>query len=71
MCYPQKCAKCSKTTWAGCGKHVPSVFQKIPKGQACMCKGWPGVVFPKEEAKSEGTETKETSASEAAAVAST
>ncbi|BBN02216.1 hypothetical protein MPTK1_2g13650 [Marchantia polymorpha subsp. ruderalis] len=49
MCYPVKCATCSLTTWAGCGKHVPSVYENIPKGQACMCKGWPGVNLPKQE----------------------
>lgn len=51
MCFQKKCGTCGKTTWGGCGKHVPGVYQRIPEGQVCMCKDWPGVVFPKEVAK--------------------
>ncbi|KAF5765694.1 hypothetical protein HanRHA438_Chr15g0718871 [Helianthus annuus] len=43
MCYEVKCSKCGKTTWGGCGFHVASVYKRIPEGQHCQCKGWPGV----------------------------
>lgn len=46
MCYEVKCSSCSKSSWAGCGQHVPSVYQKIAEGQHCMCKTWPGVTLP-------------------------
>ncbi|KAE8099972.1 hypothetical protein FH972_017911 [Carpinus fangiana] len=43
MCYQMKCEACGKTTWAGCGKHVPSVYKLVPEGQRCLCREWPGV----------------------------
>ncbi|KAF7138519.1 hypothetical protein RHSIM_Rhsim07G0216100 [Rhododendron simsii] len=43
MCYEAKCSKCGKTSWGGCGLHVRSVYNRIPEGQHCQCKGWPGV----------------------------
>nr|GMC64272.1 Urease accessory protein like [Ipomoea batatas]GMD99516.1 Urease accessory protein like [Ipomoea batatas]GME03306.1 Urease accessory protein like [Ipomoea batatas] len=43
MCYEVQCSTCGKTSWGGCGRHVPSVYQRIPDGQHCQCKGWPGV----------------------------
>ncbi|KAM7516947.1 hypothetical protein LguiA_006530 [Lonicera macranthoides] len=43
MCYELQCSKCGKTTWGGCGFHVQSVYKRIPEGQHCLCKGWPGV----------------------------
>ncbi|KAL7584142.1 hypothetical protein Lser_V15G44640 [Lactuca serriola] len=43
MCYEVKCSKCGKTTWGGCGFHVSTVYKRIPHGDHCMCKGWPGV----------------------------
>ncbi|GKV33472.1 hypothetical protein SLEP1_g41987 [Rubroshorea leprosula] len=43
MCYEVKCSTCGKTTWGGCGRHVPSVYKRIPEGQHCLCRDWPGV----------------------------
>jgi hypothetical protein len=28
----------AKTTWRGCGSHVPSVFANIPEDQWCTCE---------------------------------
>lgn len=38
MCYPVKCNKCGKTTWAGCGKHAEQVMAKVPPAERCVCK---------------------------------
>ncbi|KAH7366560.1 hypothetical protein KP509_18G085100 [Ceratopteris richardii] len=43
MCYEVKCSKCGKTSWGGCGLHVKSVYNRVPEGQRCFCKSWPGV----------------------------
>ncbi|KAG2666141.1 hypothetical protein I3760_15G042000 [Carya illinoinensis] len=43
MCYEVKCSVCGKTTWDGCGRHVLSVYKRIPEGQHCRCREWPGV----------------------------
>ncbi len=37
MCYPVKCEKCGKTTWAGCGKHKDMVMAKVPENERCTC----------------------------------
>lgn len=37
MCYPVKCEKCGKTTWAGCGKHKDMVMSKVPEKERCTC----------------------------------
>ena len=37
MCYPVKCPKCGKTTWAGCGKHKDMVMAKVPENERCTC----------------------------------
>ena len=37
MCYPVKCPKCGKTTWAGCGKHKDMVMAKVPPNERCIC----------------------------------
>ena len=37
MCYPVKCEKCGKTTWAGCGQHKDLVMAKIPENDRCNC----------------------------------
>ncbi|KAL2649410.1 hypothetical protein R1flu_017538 [Riccia fluitans] len=74
MCYPVKCSSCGKTSWGGCGRHVPSVYAKIPEGQACMCKAWPEVEIPKQENSSDvktETSTSATSATRAAEAGST
>lgn len=37
MCYPEKCPKCGKTGWAGCGRHVDDVMRAVPPSQRCTC----------------------------------
>lgn len=37
MCYPQKCSKCAKTGWAGCGQHIEDVMRSVPVAQRCRC----------------------------------
>lgn len=38
MCLKTSCDKCQKTTWYGCGQHVPSVMDKIPHEHWCVCE---------------------------------
>ncbi|OJJ45007.1 hypothetical protein ASPZODRAFT_70550 [Penicilliopsis zonata CBS 506.65] len=38
MCRPTTCPTCQKTTWMGCGRHVPSVMDAIDASQWCECK---------------------------------
>lgn len=35
MCKPVACARCGKTTWAGCGEHVDQVKAQIAPEQWC------------------------------------
>jgi len=35
MCRAVKCRTCGKTTWAGCGEHVPSVKATVARGDWC------------------------------------
>ncbi|KAK8619160.1 hypothetical protein V6N13_133127 [Hibiscus sabdariffa] len=44
MCYRVDCQQCRKYTWAGCGKHLSTLFASIDEGKRCMCRPWPGVV---------------------------
>ncbi|MGD9618711.1 MAG: hypothetical protein AB7G47_01595 [Mycolicibacterium sp.] len=37
MCYPERCSKCGKTGWAGCGQHIDDVMKRVPPGQRCIC----------------------------------
>ena len=37
MCYKTKCNKCSKWTWAGCGRHIQTALKGIPEDQICKC----------------------------------
>ncbi|MGD6980329.1 MULTISPECIES: hypothetical protein [Citricoccus] len=37
MCQAVKCAKCGKTTWAGCGNHVDQVMRNVPVSNRCTC----------------------------------
>ncbi|MEO8850558.1 MAG: hypothetical protein ABI360_02405 [Allobranchiibius sp.] len=39
MCRPTTCKTCSKTTWAGCGRHVDQVMAGVPR--AARCPGHP------------------------------
>jgi hypothetical protein len=50
MCYAVACSKCGKTSWAGCGKHVPGVYNTVADKEKdlCLCKSWPDVELPPE-----------------------
>ncbi|EEF40067.1 conserved hypothetical protein [Ricinus communis] len=48
MCFRVECKQCGKYSWAGCGKHLVTLYDNIEKGKHCMCKSWPGVVIPAE-----------------------
>ncbi|OCL11551.1 hypothetical protein AOQ84DRAFT_286989 [Glonium stellatum] len=37
MCKKATCDICQKTTWWGCGSHVPMVMTKIPEDEWCTC----------------------------------
>ena len=37
MCVKVICQKCNKWTWKGCGNHVQSVLNGVPKEQICAC----------------------------------
>ncbi|KAK1750765.1 hypothetical protein QBC47DRAFT_393492 [Echria macrotheca] len=38
MCMQATCPTCSKTSWRGCGSHIPSVFASIPEDKWCTCE---------------------------------
>ncbi|MGA8250687.1 MAG: hypothetical protein WBW75_24465 [Mycobacterium sp.] len=38
MCYPIRCSRCGKITWAGCGQHADSVMKSVPASQRCTCR---------------------------------
>ena len=38
MCYPEKCRKCGRTGWAGCGQHADDVMRALPVSQRCTCE---------------------------------
>lgn len=38
MCYADKCPRCGKTGWAGCGEHVDDVMRSVPPAQRCTCE---------------------------------
>ncbi|WP_181445428.1 hypothetical protein [Flexivirga caeni] len=35
MCRPVTCKTCGKTTWAGCGRHVDQVMDRVPRADRC------------------------------------
>jgi hypothetical protein len=37
MCFESTCQHCKKSTWAGCGAHLQSVFRDIPMEKRCFC----------------------------------
>ena len=37
MCSKATCRACGKTTWAGCGQHVPQVMARVPRAEQCTC----------------------------------
>jgi len=41
MCNPQKCPRCGRTGWAGCGRHVDDVMRSVPPTQRCTCTNDP------------------------------
>ncbi|KAI4330326.1 hypothetical protein MLD38_028624 [Melastoma candidum] len=55
MCYKVECKKCGKYTWAGCGKHLNSVYSSIEKGKHCMCSSWPGIDTSSEKSGNDGS----------------
>ncbi|CAK9863494.1 unnamed protein product [Sphagnum jensenii] len=56
MCYAVECKQCGKTTWAGCGRHVPEVYKSIPQHKVCLCKDWPGISFPEQTSEEKTTD---------------
>ncbi|EMF12786.1 uncharacterized protein SEPMUDRAFT_44142 [Sphaerulina musiva SO2202] len=38
MCKPAVCGTCQKSTWWGCGSHVPSVMDSINEADRCTCE---------------------------------
>ncbi|KAJ1333908.1 hypothetical protein MN608_03906 [Microdochium nivale] len=38
MCMEASCSVCSKTSWMGCGAHVPGVLDLVPVKDLCTCK---------------------------------
>jgi hypothetical protein len=40
MCYPEKCPRCGKTGWAGCGQHADDVMRSVPPAQRCTCASY-------------------------------
>ncbi|CAN3355627.1 hypothetical protein DICA3_B13564 [Diutina catenulata] len=37
MCRSVDCPKCQGKSWTGCGLHVPSAMNSVPKEQWCTC----------------------------------
>ncbi|KAE9391901.1 hypothetical protein BT96DRAFT_925027, partial [Gymnopus androsaceus JB14] len=38
MCMKATCGSCKKTSWIGCGMHIPSVMDKVADDQRCECE---------------------------------
>ncbi|ROV99055.1 hypothetical protein VMCG_06637 [Cytospora schulzeri] len=38
MCMGATCPDCSKKSWRGCGKHIPSAMAGVPEDQWCSCE---------------------------------
>ncbi|PWY86747.1 hypothetical protein BO70DRAFT_333163 [Aspergillus heteromorphus CBS 117.55] len=38
MCMKAICSTCKKTSWYGCGLHIPSVMDRIPDAERCTCE---------------------------------
>ncbi|GAA5841932.1 hypothetical protein JCM9279_003158 [Rhodotorula babjevae] len=40
MCRPTQCANesCGKTTWIGCGLHIPYALRDVAPEDQCTCK---------------------------------
>ncbi|KAL3487486.1 hypothetical protein BJX62DRAFT_240978 [Aspergillus germanicus] len=37
MCMKAICSTCQKTTWWGCGAHIPAVLDCVPESERCTC----------------------------------
>ncbi|KAE9977449.1 hypothetical protein EG328_002035 [Venturia inaequalis] len=37
MCKKATCSTCQKSTWWGCGSHVPMVMDSIDESERCTC----------------------------------
>ena len=37
MCTPDRCSRCTKTTWKGCGQHVDDIMNSVSLAQRCTC----------------------------------
>ncbi|KAK4197171.1 hypothetical protein QBC40DRAFT_181740 [Triangularia verruculosa] len=37
MCHRSECISCHKTTWTGCGHHIPNIMDNIPREEWCTC----------------------------------
>ncbi|OJJ79784.1 uncharacterized protein ASPGLDRAFT_52320 [Aspergillus glaucus CBS 516.65] len=37
MCKKATCSNCNKTTWWGCGSHIPSVMDAVTQDERCTC----------------------------------
>ena len=37
MCSKEKCGRCGKWTWSGCGEHIDEALAGVPKEQICTC----------------------------------
>ncbi|KAL2282779.1 hypothetical protein FJTKL_10394 [Diaporthe vaccinii] len=38
MCMGATCPDCSKKSWRGCGKHIPSALSGVPEDEWCACE---------------------------------
>ncbi|KAI1767661.1 hypothetical protein GGR53DRAFT_83082 [Hypoxylon sp. FL1150] len=38
MCMKATCKTCGKTTWFGCGSHIPSVLDHVSADEWCICE---------------------------------
>ncbi|KAF2495268.1 hypothetical protein BU16DRAFT_434206, partial [Lophium mytilinum] len=38
MCKKATCSICQKSTWWGCGNHVPSVMDSVADSERCTCE---------------------------------
>ncbi|KAF2478506.1 hypothetical protein BDY17DRAFT_258841 [Neohortaea acidophila] len=38
MCKKATCARCSKSSWWGCGQHIPSIMDSVPENERCQCE---------------------------------
>ncbi|KAF1983569.1 hypothetical protein K402DRAFT_338176 [Aulographum hederae CBS 113979] len=38
MCMKATCTNCQKSSWYGCGSHIPSVMDAVPEAERCVCE---------------------------------